>query len=330
MKTASIERISGISVHNNANSLEIAKILGWTVVVKKGEFRAGDLVCYIAVDSQVEERPEYEFLRNKRFRVKTIKLRGQYSQGLCVPVSLIKDGDLTEGRDVSEILGVSHYSKPISVQLSGEAKGNFPSFLVKTDQDNLFSHPRVLEELKDVPVYKSVKYDGSSFTCYFNEGFGVCSRNINLKEGDSKFWQIARKYDLETILKNEFANTGRKLAIQGELVGPGIQKNTLGLTDYELRIFDVFDIEKHAFFDYQELCIFCKNNNLPMVKVIDTGFIQDINFLREEANNLVYEENKAVAEGFIIKPLKNMYSSVLSGRMSVKAISQKYCLKHDE
>src|ERR1035441_5714277 len=86
---ATIQKILEIRPHNNADALEIAKVLGWQVVVKKGEFKAGDLVVYIVIDTVLPERAEFEFLRTKHFRIKPIRLRGEESAGICFPLNIL-------------------------------------------------------------------------------------------------------------------------------------------------------------------------------------------------------------------------------------------------
>ena len=94
MNLASVQRIVNVTPIEGADAIETATVLGWEVVIKKGEYQIGDLCCYIQIDTVVPEKPEYEFLRDRKFRVKTIKLRKQISQGLIVP---LPDGSWSEG-----------------------------------------------------------------------------------------------------------------------------------------------------------------------------------------------------------------------------------------
>ena len=127
MKVATIEEIAEVIPHPNADALELAKIKGWQVCIKKGEFKKGDMCIYICVDSVLEDKPIYEFLRNKNFRIKTVKLRGQISQGIAFPMTIFKSLGhdtvvFTEpdviGSDVSHYVYAKHYEKPLSAQLS--------------------------------------------------------------------------------------------------------------------------------------------------------------------------------------------------------------------
>ncbi len=339
MKVATIEEIAEIIPHPNADALELAKIKGWQVCIKKGEFKKGDMCIYICVDSVLEDKPIYEFLRNKNFRIKTVKLRGQISQGIAFPMSLFKtlghdtvvftEPDVI-GSDVSHYVYAKHYEKPLSVQLSGQVYGLMPSYLRKTDEDNIKNNPEIIQEFTGKPYYITVKVDGSSGTYFYKNdvGFGVCSRNYQLKEDDkNSFWVIARKYDLENKLKN----SGRNLAIQGEVYGPGIQGNLLGVKDIQFRAFNLFDIDNYKYLDWKELQEFCFYNSIPIVDTIDIGpsFNKTLPELQEFANNLKYD-NGNLAEGIVVRPTEESYSETLKGRLSGKIISEPFELKYND
>jgi RNA ligase (TIGR02306 family) len=336
MKVATLERISEIVPHPNADALELAKINGWQVCVKKNEFKKNELCIYITVDSILDDCPQYEFLRNKQFRIRTIKLRGALSQGIAFPISLLKSfgydiipvNNPIEGTDVSTFIRCKHYEKPLPANLAGETKGYRPSFIKKTDEDNIKSNPSVLEELKGKPYYISVKVDGSSGTFFLkDDNFGVCSRNLELKyDENNAFWKIAIKYDIE----NKLRKIGRNIAVQGEVYGPGIQGNLLGLSEIEFQAFNLFDIDKQEYLGHNELQEFCFNNNIPIVKIIDVGpeFNKSLAELQEMSNNLRYD-NGNLAEGIVIRPIQEMYSQVLQGRLSGKVKSEPFELKYE-
>lgn len=119
---AHVELINNISPIPDADKIEVASVLGWKVVVSKSDgFKVGDKVVYIEIDSKVPERPEFEFLRDRKFRVRTIRLRGQYSQGLIVPMSILKR-DYPVGTDVTKELGITYY-----VPEDNDRKANTPN-----------------------------------------------------------------------------------------------------------------------------------------------------------------------------------------------------------
>jgi RNA ligase (TIGR02306 family) len=206
-KLATIQKISWIKPIPNADKIEVAGILGWQIVINKKEgFKVGDKVVFCEIDSIVPERPEFEFLRPRGFRVKTIKLRGQVSQGLALPISILPidnahpiwdDSELTVGLDVTDILDIKKYVPYIPACLAGEVKGQFPSFIPKTDETRIQSVPDVLTRHNRKTFIVTEKVDGSSMTVYYNNGeFGVCSRNLDLKETEkNSFWKVARKLE---------------------------------------------------------------------------------------------------------------------------------------
>lgn len=193
-KLASIQKIISLEPILGADRIEKATVEGWELVTKKGEFQVGNLCVYIEVDSIVLDKPEFEFLRDRKFRVKTIKLRKQISQGLVLPLSILPQGNYKEGDDVTEILGVKKYDpegdlerKLIEEKLTNSnnkisrflsrypwyrrllfkpKKGGFPSFINKTDEIRIQNIPNILQEEKDTVFQVTEKVDGQSGT-YF-------------------------------------------------------------------------------------------------------------------------------------------------------------------
>jgi len=131
-KLASIQVIKELHPIEGADKIEVAKVLGWQLIVKKGEFSVGDRVVYIEIDSVLPDKPQFEFFRARGTRVRTIRLRGVVSQGLCLPLSILPPIDnmaLNEGVDVTNILEIEKYEPPIPACLTGVVKGKFPSFI---------------------------------------------------------------------------------------------------------------------------------------------------------------------------------------------------------
>jgi RNA ligase (TIGR02306 family) len=258
-KLASIRRIAEIKPIEGADAIEAVRVDGWWVVVKKSEFNAGDLVCYFEIDGFIpstiapfltkpgKEPKMYEGVQGERLR--TVRLRGQLSQGLILPYTILdslptKDQyrihDEGEGSDVTELLGILKYEPPIPAELAGLMKGTFPSFIKKTDQERIQNLPEWFE-FRDILWEVSIKLDGSSMTVYHNNGdTGVCSRRIDLKEDETNsFWKMAHKYNMIPAL----IRLGRNIALQGELVGEGIQGNHEKLSGQDFFLFDIWDID---------------------------------------------------------------------------------------
>ena len=206
-KLASIQTVLDILPHNNADTLEICKILGWTLCVMKGQFKKGEQVVFVEPDAILPEgRPEWEFMRARGFCLKTIKLRGVISQGLCFPLSILAEkyfplceqlgvSPVPDGTDVTELLGITQYMPYTPAQLAGEVKGSFPEFLHKTDEIRIQSEPQLLMKHQEKKFQVSEKIDGSSCSLFLNKGtFGVCSRNLELKETEgNSYWKTIRE-----------------------------------------------------------------------------------------------------------------------------------------
>jgi len=330
-KLASVVKIADIQPIPGADAIVVATVKGWKVVVKVNEYKVGDLAVYYEIDSFLPIRPQFEFLRkssfkrmgsSEGFRLKTIRLRGQISQGLLTP---IPDGilDPKEGDDLTEALDIVKYEPPIPAQLAGKIKGTFPSFIPKTDEIRIQNFE---SEVGFSPVgeraYVTEKLDGTSFTCYFNNGvFGVCGRNWELSEtSDNSLWRMANVLQL----KEKMTKHGKNIALQGELVGAGINGNLYGLSDHKLYFFTGYDIDKgrRMFFDELEWVLF--GLQLQMVPLLEKyGFV-----IPNESNivdyMLKYAEGKSVLnmevdrEGVVVRGLEREFS--------FKAISNTYLL----
>jgi len=328
MASATIQKIIGKEQIPGADRIEIVKILGWQcVVTKEDNFQIGDKVIFIEVDSVVPERPEFEFLRKHNFRIKTMKLKGIVSQGLVLPLGNIH-GFHNEGTDVSEILGVIHYEKPISANMKGQIDGIFPSHLVpKTDETRIQSVPDVITELENVPCYITIKCDGTSSSYILhNENFYICSRNNIMKDNDENkdnvYVKMAHKYDIEKKLREY----GKNIAIQGEICGPGLQKNPMGLKDLELFVFNVFDIDNQKYLDYIDFKQITEKLELETVPLLSDNMlfvgmsVED--FLEMSKGN--YKGTKHPREGIVIRSLVEKDSIALEGRLSFKVINPDY------
>lgn len=331
-KPASIQKILGINKHPNADTLDIAKIQGYQVVVKSNQFKVNDLVVFIEPDSVCPSADaRFNFLEKNHFRVKLIRLRKEVSMGVVMPISEfpeLNSIEIIEDLDISELIGVKHYVKEIPAQLAGVMRGNFPGFLRKTDEDNIRSKMRVLSELQGLESVITCKLDGcsGSFAVKDND-FRVCSRNIDLIEDEfNVYWKAARRYDLLNKLKSLEYN----IAIQGEVYGNGIQGNKMGAEDVNFAAFNLFDIDKQKFYNYDEMEIICKDLEIPMVPLIWRGIF---NFTLEELMELAKKQlyaNGSPAEGIVIRPVIETYSECLRGRLSGKIISEVFLEKYKE
>ena len=344
-KLASIRKISAIRPIEGADRIEVALVDGWECVVKKGEFQEGSLVVYVEVDSIMPERPEFEFLRDRKFRVRTVKLRGQVSQGLVLPLSILPAGDYNLGADVTDILGVKKYDpeaqqemallknspKPPQNAISRfmmrfgwyrklfvkpKRKKNFPNWICKTDETRIQNLTTLFEAARDKGTEFSVteKMDGQSATYYLKRiskrkyEFGVCSRNFQLDTPDnSSYWAVAEKYNIEAVLK-ELIGGHDTVVMQGEICGNAIQGNKYHISGYELFVFNlIYPDHKCTTAEIAELCA---PFGIKTVPILEEGKMLPTTIAElveySKGNSVVYKHQKR--EGVVIRNTQNSIS----------------------
>lgn len=331
-KLASIQQILKLEPIPNADSIEVATVLGWHIVVKKGEFKPGDKCVYFEVDSLLPKYPWCEFLfKNDETysRIKTIKLRGQVSQGLVIPLNIITSEDLLIDEDLTDRLGIKKWEPMVAECMRGKISGNFPSFIKKTDEPRIQGCPSVLDRNRNKTYYISEKCDGSSFTAFVKDGkFGVCSRNNQYyEEDDNAFCNVARKLNI----KEKLLSTGLNIAIQAEVLAPGIQKNKYKFSSLELFTFNVWDIDNQKYYDYKDFIEFCNKLDIQTVPILYDSFSLG-NMTVDDLVQLSIGESKLAKvkrEGIVIRPLIECEDEKI-GRLSFKIINPQFLLKYDE
>jgi RNA ligase (TIGR02306 family) len=337
MKLATIEQIIKIEPIANADSIELATVLGWEVVVKKGNFNVGDLCVYIPIDTLVDPyKSWFSFLSKdstfKPLRIRTAKIRGVWSQGLILPLSpdIEKVIEIKEiGMDIGNLIGVSKYQKDLFqiVKTKSDSQSNimieFPTGIInKTDEDNLKSKPELINEFAGKKLYLTKKLDGSSMTIiYLDKKFFVCSRNYIL-EPESQMYMFAEKSGILKIIES---NINYNIAIQGEFCGPKINSNKLKLGTYKFYVFNVKNLDSNEYLGLEDLVVFTKNLGLDFVEVLDIfehNDSWDIKKFQEYANQIKYGEE--VGEGIVIRPVQPIWSKILNKYLSCKVINQNY------
>lgn len=358
-KLASIQRVREVRPIEGADAIEVVQINNWNVVSKKGEYEVGDLCIYCEIDSFLPVKDDFEFLRkssyrkladgSEGFRLKTIKLRGQVSQGLVLPIKMLNGSEemvigvsaqpwgdqlqlgpyddalvIEEGVDVSKHLGIVKYEPPVPASLAGVARGLFPSFIPKTDEERVQNLTNEYLGYTKTSFYITEKLDGASFTAYIKDGeFGVCSRNLDLLETeDNTMWKVARELDLET----KMLSLGKNVSLQGEIIGEGIQGNPYKLKGQTVKFFNVFDIDSQ---EYYGLPIFLatmqhslKLETVPMLTNLTMYLPKTIEELLQFAEGKSVLCETAEREGLVIR---NMARTI-----SFKVISNKFLLKGGE
>ncbi|HEX7842340.1 MAG TPA: RNA ligase family protein, partial [Kofleriaceae bacterium] len=177
-----------------------------------------------------------------------------------MPVSIL-GGELPPREvDLRDRLGVTKFE--VALPDAREIAGSFPARVPKTDEIRLQSALGVLDEIRGKEFYVSTKCDGTSATYVRDGGAGfiAASRNWALARGANHVWRLAERYQLEDRIPVD-------VAIQGEVCGPGIQKNRLGLDDVDLFVFNVYDLRAGAFLELDALRAFCADRGLRTVPI---------------------------------------------------------------
>lgn len=337
-KLASIEKILDIQPIEGADRIELAKVKGWQVVVKKGDFKIGDMCIYFEIDSILPKRQAFEFLGNyskkyNGYRIRTMKLRGVLSQGLVMPLDFEEMSIMELGDDITEALGVKKYEIEI---LDKKIKGDFPEFLEKTDEERIQNLPEYFEKYKGQEFYVTEKLDGQSITYYCKDGhFGICSRNRELVvEENMPEMKIAKKCGIEDSLRKQDLN-GTSMAIQGEMVGPGIQGNRLDLKEKEFRVFNLWHINSQENGCWLELEKMegLKVRSVPIVmntdradfynvKKITLDEYGDMETLIKDADGVSDLNRARLREGWVFRLADDP-------SVSFKVVSNEYLLKYD-
>ena len=342
-KMATIRRIDTIGPIEGADAIEVTTVGGWKVVVKKGDFKPGDLAIYVEIDAWVpttiapfltkpDQYPKvFEGVQGERLR--TIRLRGQLSQGLLMPMSVMTNNGviaqiLKEGEDVSQALGIKKYEAPVPACLAGEVKGMFPGFIPKTDQERIQNLSVELAEWVRLGYTFEVteKLDGTSMTAFMVDGvFSICSRNLELKPNpDNSMFKAALKQNLEAKL----TQSGRNLALQGELIGNGIQGNKYKLKDQGFYVFDIYDIDAKRYLTPVERKAFVSEWNIAHVPVFQAavsldGLTIDMLLKHAEGKSVMGDITGPEQEGLVYKCNENP-------EVSFKCISNKFLLRNGD
>lgn len=344
-KLASVQRIWKIEPIEGADRIELAHVLGWQCVVNKGQFQEMDPAVYFEVDSFLPIAPEYEFLRatsyrktdimGEGFRLRTMKFRGQISQGLLLPVSAFPaiPTDAEVGTDVTELLGVKKWEIEERITTGGTMIGTLPYDIPHTDETRVQAEPDLIQAFAGLPYYISTKMDGSSHSVGIDEnGFHVTGHNYEYKDdGKSPFYELVKSMGLQE--KMEVFAADNKLSvftIQGELCAPGIQKNRLKLTKPAWYVFTIRENGKRV--GLTRMLELCEKLQLESVPIEEIGTDLPAKYPTVEALLKRADGNYprgGKKEGIVIRPTEPVYCELISGALSMKVVSNKYLLKSE-
>ena len=356
-KLASIQKIKSLTPIPSADRIELARVLGWKCVVKKGEFKVGDKCVYIEIDSiPPSDNPVFDFLKHsngKMDRVKTIKLRGQVSQGLAMPVNLF-DGleKYNVGDDVTKVLGIKKWEpdernkvslsqNPLYMRrfhnhrlkwlydnpwcklfdkwLYVKSRAKFPLFLNKTDETRVQVLGDMLEKYKGTECYVTEKIDGQSITIWFdgNSKMHVASRNYEILDKEDYMWAAIGCENIEAKVRAcSFHLRPKCFFLQGELIGPGIQANRYNKMTYFIYFFNsgFYDSGKVQYNSVDTFLGLADYAHLRTVPMLNDNYK-----LESDIDSIVeMSRGKSVLldvprEGIVIRPKKDIYDNQIEG-----------------
>ena len=345
-KLASIQRVWKIESIEGADKIELAHVLGWQCVVNKGQFKEMDLGVYFEVDSFLPIVPEFEFLRassykktdimGEGFRLRTMKFRGQISQGLLLPVNTFPmiSSDTELGTDVTELLGVKKWEIEERITTGGTVIGTLPYDIPHTDETRVQAEPELIQEFAGLEYYISTKMDGSSHSVGIDEnGFHVTGHNYEYKDdGESSFYELVKTIELKEKMEAFMSeNNLSTFTIQGELCAPGIQSNRLKLTKAEWYVFTVRENGERV--GLERMLEICKKLGLKNVPIEEVGTnlpdkYPTVEALLERADGDY--PNGGKKEGIVIRPTEPIFCKLISSPLSMKVVSNKYLLKNQQ
>lgn len=278
----------------------------WKGVVRnEEEYDLNRLVIVYLPDALITEehaeRRGMQFMKSSNYRVKMRRFKGAPSEVVIMPMNLSFAQCDQVGYDVTEMLGVTKYHKPVPANLQGKAIGGFPSFIPQTDEPNYQSSEgrSGIEKLIGNPYYIAEKADGSSTTAFRYKGeFGVCSRNWQLERDEKNgYWEIAIRYKLEEKLPEG-------IAIQWETCGPKIQSNPMGWNQVQGLLFSGYNILEKRYLTFIELCDLSKFLDFPMVMIL--GFGKSFSEQGVEILGEGFYDNKKPREGVVVRSTDNL------------------------
>ena len=351
-KLASVQVIADLQPIEGADLIQVAKVLGWEIVVKKEEYKIGDLCSYIQIDTVLPELPEYEFMRERKYRVKTIKLRKQISQGLIVP---LPTGKWKEGDDLTDVLGIKKYEKvdnnPVRYEkprmpkvwykkywylfkynllykafpfLQKQSRSPFPKDLVSiTDEERIQNIPQVLMQYAGKEFVVSYKLDGSSITIIHSKVWGkskfrICSRRFELHDKANDWYKVFKQTNFadEVLKLVRYFNTN-DIIVQGEAIGK-FNGNHHNLTTDKIMLFNIYVSGKRL--NQREFAEVCKRNNIPHCPVYKETILNHTlpQILAESELKDILNPSVEV-EGLVWRCVED--------NMSFKVINNKYLLK---
>jgi RNA ligase (TIGR02306 family) len=322
-----VTEIEKLLPHSNADALELAQVLGWQLVVRKGEYQAGDRIVYFPIDTvlplELSERFGVTKYLSKQ-RIKCAKLRGEPSFGLAVKPD--RD-DWQLGENVADYYGVSKYEPPVRVG-AGDAEQAHPWFVEYTDIENMRNFPTIFEPGETVILTEKVH--GTNDRVGLVEGQLMAgSRAVRRRQpaDEAKFASNIYWYPLalEPVRKlvETLGSENQQVILFGEVYGSKIQSFHYGLKGVlGFRAFDLLINGRYMDWpEFQQLCELFGVETVPVVATVPFE-LETIKQL-SEGKTMLMGEDAHIREGLVVRPLRERTNPKL-GRVILKYVSDSY------
>ena len=301
-----ISTIKSIKPIEGKDRIVLANVENYNVIVNKEDFKVGDKCIYIFYDSFLPVRDEFEFLRARAFssrfgggfRIRPLKLGGVISEGLVLPLSILPEDkqNLKVGTVLDDILGIRNWEELVEEEENTSTAKAPPKWYMKfkfvrkligkwhSRQKKAYTYPcpksdeenieKIWDKVKDSKelFYRSTKLEGQAATFIIRKKKLYCfSHNNYVESGNWK--NVAIKYDMKKTLPlvNKYFKT--EVAIQGEICGPGIQKNIYQFKDLQFFLYGAYDAKTGRRMNIDELHEIAKIMNIPEVTYLESKHI---------------------------------------------------------
>ncbi len=324
-----VATIEKLMPHNNADSLELAQILGWQLVVRKGEYEVGSKIVYFPIDTVLPRELSDRFgVTNylSKGRIRCAKLRGEPSFGLAVKP---ENDEWQVGQDVAEYyaaLGVKKYEPPVRVT-AGDAESEHPIFVKYTNIENMRNFPNMFKDGEMVVITEKIHGSNSRVGIIEDELMaGSHSLRRRRPENDmfesNLYWYPLSLPPVRSLLEN-LATKHKQVILFGEIYGSKIQsldyghKDTMGYLAFDILV------DGH-YLDWPDFADLCAQYNIDTVPVVASiPFNLDTIKKYSEGNTLLMDNNAHIREGVVVKPLQERSDPKL-GRVVLKYVGDQY------
>lgn len=312
-----VTKLEKISKHPNADSLSISNVLGYPVIFKTGNYIEGEKVVYISIDAVVPlNDSRFSFLKDARIRA--IKLRGIFSMGLIIKAN----DEWIEEQDVRNELGITKYEPPEPINLTGENEKDNSNMPHYTDIEGFRKYSNIIKEGEEIVITEKLHGCNARF-CFNNDRMWLGSHTcIKKLDGQTVWNKTATKYHLEATLKQY-----PKMILYGEIYGY-IQDLRYNMKpgEYQLALFDILDLTKMKYLDFDNFMEFCNKTALPTVPILYKGKWKNDLINMSNGKSTIADH---IREGFVVKPLKERWNEEI-GRVILKYPGEDYLLRREK